>query len=147
MIIRVCFNSLKEQLRFINFMTILVLNMQTVSNLNNSDSSSVAVFLSFCVGIFMWCLFLSLFVPHLSYFWCLRKAVLRDCGMSWISTLTFLASPKKALHIRAGTWCLHYIVNSGMYLVNKSAWYVSELRTHTKAKGKIFRMRKANALS
>ena len=33
---------------------------------------------------------LSLFVPHLSFFWCLRKAVLRDCGIPWLSSNTFL---------------------------------------------------------
>ena len=27
-------------------------------------------------------LVLSLFVPHISFFWCLGKAVLRDCGIS-----------------------------------------------------------------
>ena len=32
---------------------------------------------------------LSLFVPHLSFVWCLWKAVLRDCGISWISSLIF----------------------------------------------------------
>ena len=29
----------------------------------------------------------SLFVPHLSFLWCLGKAVLRDCGFSWVSSL------------------------------------------------------------
>ena len=33
---------------------------------------------------------LSLFVPQLSFFWCLGKAVLRDWGISWISSLIFL---------------------------------------------------------
>ena len=27
---------------------------------------------------------LSLFVPHLSFFWCLGKGVLHDCGISWL---------------------------------------------------------------
>ena len=31
---------------------------------------------------------LSWFVSHLSFFWCLRKAVLRDYGISWVSSLT-----------------------------------------------------------
>ena len=29
------------------------------------------------------------FPPHLSYFWCLGRAVLRDCGISWVSSLLF----------------------------------------------------------
>ena len=33
---------------------------------------------------------LPLFVPYLSFFWCLGKAVLRDCGISWISSLIFV---------------------------------------------------------
>ena len=32
----------------------------------------------------------SLFVPHLSIFWCLAKAVLRDYGISYVSSLIFL---------------------------------------------------------
>ena len=32
---------------------------------------------------------LSLFVPHLLLFWCLGKAVLRDRGISWVSTYIF----------------------------------------------------------
>ena len=30
---------------------------------------------------------LSLFVPHISFYWYLRKAVLRNCDISWISSL------------------------------------------------------------
>ena len=33
---------------------------------------------------------LSLFVPYLSFFCYLRKAVLNDCGISWVSTLIVL---------------------------------------------------------
>ena len=33
---------------------------------------------------------LSLFVPHLSFFWCLGKAVLGDCGISRVSSLEFM---------------------------------------------------------
>ena len=29
---------------------------------------------------------LSLFVPNLSFFSCFRRAVLRDCSMSWVSS-------------------------------------------------------------
>ena len=35
---------------------------------------------------------LSLFVPHLSLFWCLQKAVLPDCGVSWVSSLIGLSA-------------------------------------------------------
>ena len=27
----------------------------------------------------------SLFVPHLSFIWCLGRTVLRDCGIDWVS--------------------------------------------------------------
>ena len=30
---------------------------------------------------------LPLSVPHLSFFWCLVKGVLRHCGISWVSSL------------------------------------------------------------
>ena len=40
-----------------------------------------------CLAFLMW-IFLSLFV--LSFFWCLERDVLRDCGVSGISSLTFL---------------------------------------------------------
>ena len=33
---------------------------------------------------------LSLFVPHLSFFWCLGKTVFRDCGIILVSSLVFL---------------------------------------------------------
>ena len=46
---------------------------------------SVAVLL--CASVFTHVAFVSsLFVPHLSC-WCLVKAVLRDCGISWVSSL------------------------------------------------------------
>ena len=32
---------------------------------------------------------LSLFVPHFSFIWCLWRAVGRDCGISWVSSLIF----------------------------------------------------------
>ena len=32
---------------------------------------------------------LSIFVPNLSFFWCLGKAVIRDCGISLISSHIF----------------------------------------------------------
>ena len=33
---------------------------------------------------------LSLFVSYLSFCWCLGKAVLRECGIFWVSSLLFL---------------------------------------------------------
>ena len=36
----------------------------------------------------MWRLFLSLFGPHLTFFWCLP----RDCGISWVSSLIVLST-------------------------------------------------------
>ena len=40
---------------------------------------------------------LSLFVPHLSFFLCLGKVVLRDCGISWVSYLIYLFKIKTKL--------------------------------------------------
>ena len=37
----------------------------------------------------MWYFVLSLFVSHLSFFSCLGKAVIRDCGISWESSLIY----------------------------------------------------------
>ena len=39
---------------------------------------------------------LFLFVPHLSFLWCLGRAVLRDCGIVWISVLFYM---EKHLHL------------------------------------------------
>ena len=40
----------------------------------------------------------SLFVHRLSFLWCLRRAMLRDCGISWISSLiVFLLYFQKSL--------------------------------------------------
>ena len=30
------------------------------------------------------------FVPHFSFFWCLGKAELRDCGICWVTSIIFL---------------------------------------------------------
>ena len=39
----------------------------------------------FCASVVSYLVFvLSLFIPHLSFFWYLRMAVLRDCGISWV---------------------------------------------------------------
>ena len=32
-------------------------------------------------------LVLSSFLPYVSFFWCLGKTVLRDCGIFWVSSL------------------------------------------------------------
>ena len=60
-----------------------------------TDRSMAVLLLQFsCVragggSIFGVCFF-SVFVPHLSFFWCLGKAVLRDCDISWESSLILL---------------------------------------------------------
>ena len=51
--------------------------------------SSAAVLLSSSVASYE-VFVLSLFVPHLSFLWCLRKAVLRGCTISWASSLVSL---------------------------------------------------------
>ena len=44
-----------------------------------------------CASVVSYVVFvLSFFVPHLTFFWCLGKAVFRDCGISWVSSLIFL---------------------------------------------------------
>ena len=51
--------------------------------------SSVAVFL--CESVVSYVTFvLVLFVPHLSFSWCLVKVVLRACGISWVASYLFL---------------------------------------------------------
>ena len=47
-----------------------------------------------CGGSFIRSICLSLFVPYLS-FWYLGRAVLCDCGISWVSSLIFLVQAKK----------------------------------------------------
>ena len=43
---------------------------------------------------------LLLFVPHLSFFWYLEMAVLRGCGISWVSFIVFfLALNEKIMKI------------------------------------------------
>ena len=47
----------------------------------------------FCLFFFVFCFlyFLGgfpLFVPHLSFFWCLKKTMLHECCISWVSSLT-----------------------------------------------------------
>ena len=44
-------------------------------------------FLSFFFFFFFFFFFLSSIVSSLSLFWCLRKAVLRYCGSSWVASL------------------------------------------------------------
>ena len=52
--------------------------------------SSVAVFFV-CTSVVSYVAFaLSSFIPHLSFFCCLGRAVLRDCGISWVPSHLFL---------------------------------------------------------
>ena len=49
--------------------------------------------LRFCFCFFFcfcFCFFLSLFAPYLFSFGCLWKAVLRNCGIFWVSSLIFI---------------------------------------------------------
>ena len=41
----------------------------------------------------------SLFVPHLSFFWCSRKAVLPDCDIFWVSSLILVNQLKPYIYI------------------------------------------------
>ena len=53
-----------------------------------TSSSSVAVLL--CASVDSYVAFvLSLLVPHLSFIWHLVRALLRDCGISWVSSFIF----------------------------------------------------------
>ena len=47
-------------------------------------------FFFFFLFFFFFVFFFSLFVPYLSIIWCLRKAVLPDCGISWVSLHMFI---------------------------------------------------------
>ena len=48
---------------------------------------SLLRFLIVCVSLASYVAFvLSLFVPHLAFFWCIGKAVLCDYGGSWVSS-------------------------------------------------------------
>ena len=49
--------------------------------------SSVAVLLCLCVGGFLCDVLFSLFVLLLSFFWCLGRAVLRDCNISFFNVI------------------------------------------------------------
>ena len=58
---------------------------------NNADPDQTVPTVLLCALIVSYMAFvLSLFVPYLSFFWCLGKAVLRDYGISWVSSLIFL---------------------------------------------------------
>ena len=46
---------------------------------------------SLCVGVLHEPFVLLLFVPHICFCWYLGKAVLRDCGISWVSSLVSLS--------------------------------------------------------
>ena len=55
-----------------------------------STDRSVAVRLSPCVGGFIFGVVLSLFVPYLSFLWCVGKTVPCDCGISWVFSFIIL---------------------------------------------------------
>ena len=59
-----------------------------------TDRSKVVALLHFyfvCASVVSYVTFvLSLFVPRLSFFWCLGRAVHSECGISWVSSLMFL---------------------------------------------------------
>ena len=53
-------------------------------------SKAVALLFFLCAPVVSYVLFVvSLFVPHLSLFWCLGRSVLRDCGISSVSSRIF----------------------------------------------------------
>ena len=60
----------------------------------STDCSKAVPLLQFffvCASVVSYVAFvLSLFVSHLSFIWCLGRAVLRDCGVSWVSSLIFM---------------------------------------------------------
>ena len=59
--------------------------------------SSVTVLL--CAFVVSYVAFvLSLFVPHLSFFWCLGRAMVCDCGISWVSSHIFLQGLRLVKH-------------------------------------------------
>ena len=68
-------------------MTFIVVFLLT--NSLSADRSKAILLLQFffvCTSVVLYVAFvLSLFVPHLSFFWHLRKAVLRDCRNAWVS--------------------------------------------------------------
>ena len=52
----------------------------------HSKTVTVLQFFLVCASVVSYVAFvLSLCVPRFSFFWCLRRAVLRDCGISWVS--------------------------------------------------------------
>ena len=48
---------------------------------------------------------LSLFFLHLTLVWCLGRAVLRICGISWVSSLMFL--PESIMHFHENSSLEH----------------------------------------
>ena len=47
-------------------------------------------FFFFCASVFSYVAFVSLCVPHLSFFWCIGRTMLRDSGISLCLYLHFL---------------------------------------------------------
>ena len=73
-------------------------------DLFQGQDSSVSVF-SLCASVVNYMaffFFFFFFAPHHSFFWCLRRVKLRDCGISLVYLLIFLRMPlgitKKCLY-------------------------------------------------
>ena len=77
-------------------LTVLAACFQDESTLYSQVFFSVAELFFFVrASVVSYVMFvLSLFVPHLSFFRCLGRAVLCDCGNSWLSLLIFLSTPQ-----------------------------------------------------
>ena len=54
---------------------------------DHSKVNSLLQFFSVCAPVVSYVEFVLLFVPHLSLFWYLEKAVHLNCGLSWVSSL------------------------------------------------------------
>ena len=87
--IRARFRTRKTALNTPTTTTITTTTNPAPSSFPTDCSKSVPLFKFFvCASVVSSVVFvLSLFVPHLYFFRCLVTAVLRDCGISWVSSL------------------------------------------------------------
>ena len=88
-------NVLSENIHFFIVKFSVYLNMHVFVMLSSfpTDLSKAKPMLQFfgCASLASYMEFvLSLFVPHLSFFWGRGRDVLCDCGISWVSSLIFL---------------------------------------------------------
>ena len=71
-----------------------------VNRIKLLPSQVVILYRSFffvCTSVVSYVAFLlSLFVHHISFFWCLGRTVLRDCGISWVYLLKRLVRHQKS---------------------------------------------------